>query len=362
MVRVYIRSMNTTSTSRRDAPFLPPDRESLQRQRRRAFSETIRLRMIGGRAPETALAMAEQYEPRVGRLVKASVPALVVGDDALVNEFQQSAAAWLESLSQASAFDAALPAMKQVQPYLRVGIITEALVAYSVDEGAGKPAARLVIDASDPLTPHKAAALTVATNEFLRTPGARDMLNGELQTAVSFATDSIFLSELVGLTSPIASVSPSVDFAALLAAVTLHANSRLFWVMRPADLAHIAAGGSATWGASLTVSGGTTAGVTVIPSDVPAEGTSVMFDASQIAADGGTLRIEASSQTSIQMSDSPTIQTLGGSPSAPVAANLTSMFQTSSTACLVERIFAFKMLRDTAVASISGINYAGGSP
>jgi hypothetical protein len=88
-----------------------------------------------------------------------------------------------------------------------------------------------------------------------------------------------------------------------------------------------------------------------------------MFDSAQIAGNIGELLVAASGVASVQMSDSPTIKVLSGSPSAPMHANLTSMFQTSSTALKLERLFGFKVLRDTAVASIEGIDYASsGSP
>lgn len=350
-------------------PLLPPTAAEMAATRRKAFADALLLRATAGADAAGALSrsLSRGDNPRLSAIVKASIPALAINDNDALFQYERAATAWLESLANSGVFDAALPDMRVLPIGVRGAVVTTGFAADNIDEGHGAPVTQLVVAAVDALLPVRATGMAVATQELLRQPGARELLEGELRVALATATDRIFLDGLIALTVPTASVGSSADdVAALLAAVSTGSNSRLFLAARPEDAKTMAvergAGGDRLWPA-LGVNGGDAAGIRVVPTDGLDAGTAVLFDAAQIGAAPGTVEIDASSQADVQMDAAPTIATRGGSPTAPTAANLVSLFQTNSTATRVQRIFGFKALSAAAVASLSGVAWGStGSP
>ena len=96
----------------------------------------------------------------------------------------------------------------------------------------------------------------------------------------------------------------------------------------------------------LTVEGGNVGGVTVAASDGLTSGQMLLFDATQIAADGGTVALDAVLQDA-------TLDLAGGD--APTF----DLFQKDASALRAERWFGFALMRSSATASISGASYEG---
>jgi capsid protein len=362
----YGAPMMNTSEHR----FLPPSRAELREQQRRHFAEAMLYRArAGDDAPGAlAVAVANRANPRIIAILKASVPALNLGTDSgdALALYTSGASAWLESLQWQSFFDACLPDMRPVAMLTRGAVVTTALVADSVEEGFAKPVANLTVASIEALRPRKAAGLAVVTQELLRrTEGARELLDREMRAAVAYATDVAFLASLIAATTPIASTGDSADdLAALLAAVTLSASSRLHYAVRPeaaAALATARSNGVQLW-PEMSPAGGRMAGIPVTVSDALAAGTAVLLDAAQVNANGGTIEVDASSQADIVMDTAPAMDSGGGSPAAPTARQVVSLFQTNCIAIRAERLFGYQLGRTTAVSSLSGISYTGGSP
>jgi hypothetical protein len=80
---------------------------------------------------------------------------------------------------------------------------------------------------------------------------------------------------------------------------------------------------------------------------VPADS---LIDASGIAADGGPVNVDVSSQATIAMDDAPTMDA-----TTPTPATITSMWQTNSAAFLATAILGAQPLRGNAVAVVTGI-------
>ena len=92
----------------------------------------------------------------------------------------------------------------------------------------------------------------------------------------------------------------------------------------------------------------------IVSSGVPAGSLLYLVDASGIAADGGPVTVTASGQADVLMETAPNMST-----ATPTPAQMVSMFQTNSTALKAHAWFAAEVLRDDAVAVVTGINWGG---
>jgi hypothetical protein len=313
----------------------------------------------GGLGQALSGAEAGRVAPAVVDVLRAAQPA-----STLTDPFRAASSAWLQSLSQNSAFDAMLGDMLPASMDMRFGVSTQSFVADEVVEGGGKKVQGLTLAAADPLRPRKAATIIVTTAELARFSGATSLIDMELRAGVAVGTDTIFLTEIVAANAPIASAGSTAantqtDVDALLAAVTLGAQSKPFFVFSPAAIKKLlskTASGQRIW-PDLTWAGGMLSGIPTLVSDGLPSGTAVLLDASAIAAFPGEVQIDSSRAASLQLDDSPTQASTGGSPAAPTPTSLVSLFQTNSVAARAERTFAFKLLRADAAASLSGVSY-----
>ena len=88
----------------------------------------------------------------------------------------------------------------------------------------------------------------------------------------------------------------------------------------------------------------------LVSDSLPA-GAALLFDASQIMADSGKISLDMAQHASIQFETSPDAR-----PSAStVPANL---WQHDLVALKAERDYAYSVMRTTAVASLSGVDYS----
>jgi hypothetical protein len=129
----------------------------------------------------------------------------------------------------------------------------------------------------------------------------------------------------------------------------------LYWVTTSKVLKAIS---RAAWAAGVTdvgLQGGVLMGAAVIASDGADEGTLTLLDASQIAVAVADppLELRTSSQTSIQLSDSPS-QDSG----VPVASTRVSAFQANLQVLICERNFSIKAIGPNAAVTVTGIGPA----
>jgi hypothetical protein len=294
--------------------------------------------MAGGRLPERLAKIIEKADPGM-----FSAPG-------------GSPATWGSDLAydsaNSNAFDAAAAWMKPLPMKSRVVASTVAAVATVVTEGAAKPVVDLDLG-DQSLDPVKVASLIVVSNDLLELGGliAARLFNAELRNGIAAATDAHFVSTLIAGTTAISSLGDFYfDLQQALAAISGGATSKYFAVMEPDNLKRLATSGSRTGPSypNLRVDGGEVGGVQVLASGALEEGQVLLFDATQIAADPGTVELRSSAHGLIDL--------VGGN--APTF----SLFQKDCSALRAERLFAFKLLRNTAAASISGAAYASDSP
>jgi hypothetical protein len=87
----------------------------------------------------------------------------------------------------------------------------------------------------------------------------------------------------------------------------------------------------------------------IASSGVPS-GTLYLVDATGIAADGGPVTVDVSTQADVLMDTAPSMNS-----TTPTAAAMTSMFQTNSTALKALAVFGAAKIRGNAVAVVTGI-------
>jgi hypothetical protein len=135
--------------------------------------------------------------------------------------------AFLEFLRGQNVFDTLLPSTRRCPLLQAVSVVTLGAAGAAVDEGAWKPIDSMEIGTSGPLTPRKAVAVVVMTNDLWRSVSAdaQSLVRRELSASVAAVTDAEFFAAITDGVSPAASSSGSDvdsvrgDLAALLSAV-----------------------------------------------------------------------------------------------------------------------------------------------
>lgn len=344
-------------------PFLPPSADEQQRRAARDFIHACRwLAAAGPDNNAEAMAVAGRATDRIVRTIKAAIGptgGTLAGSDALA-AYANVSGAWLAGLRRTGVFDRMLGDMRQAPMLQRFGVNTTTWVADEIVEGAGKPVMSVSINGADPLRPRKTAAIAVLTRELARFSDAESLLDTELRNGVVAGVDTVFLADMLAAVTPGGSTSSVADIDALLEAVPLGTASRPYFILA-SDVARIMsterAGNIRLW-PDLAPLGGEISGIPALVTDRIADGTTMLIDASAIAANGGEVQIATSTVADVQMVDNPTVATSAGSPAAPVAAQLVSLFQSNGVALRAERTFSFRLLRSNAVAAVTG----GGSP
>ncbi|TDU31312.1 HK97 family phage major capsid protein [Panacagrimonas perspica] len=245
--------------------------------------------------------------------------------------------------------------------------------AYWVASGKSKPVTRMSF-ARDALPPLKIASLSVLTKELLfnADPASERYILADMVAAAREVQDLAFVdpansgvaeerpaSVTNGATTIAATGDPAADIAALIAAFPGDLASAYF-VMHPTTAAGIGlsrdSGGSFQF-ADVGPRGGAILGIPVLTSRmVPIDsngGIIALIDASGIAFGEGGSEVRSSDQASIEMSDTP-----GGDSVTPTGSSMVSLYQTNSTALLIEFETNWDRVRPGSVALIEGAAYA----
>jgi HK97 family phage major capsid protein len=276
--------------------------------------------------------------------------------------YQPIASAFLASLRQASVFDRLLVGgFRQWPAQTRGRIYTGSAEGTVVDEYAPAPVARLSIEIAD-LVACKAVALIVLSKELVERSddGAIESIHAELRAAVAKATDRRFLTDTLAGVADIPSAGSSaanvlLDIEELLDAVDLDQQSRPY-LIGSQNVANKLSTKATTTGErafpEMGPQGGMIAGLPFVVTDqledVTAGEELALIDASAIAADPGTIVIDASEQAMAELDDDPQ----GGA-----GAVQTSLWQNNLVGMRALRFFATKKLRTGAAAIVSGVNY-----
>jgi HK97 family phage major capsid protein len=315
---------------------------------------------------EAAAWMAANRAPEKAQRIFKSPAGAGSTIDSDLGDYGISIGAWSDSMRTQSAFYRILNdnGFTRVPIRTRVGITTVPVTGSVVGEGAAVPLSPLQLQ-NLMLQPVKAASLIVVTDELLRDISAAGQaaLSRALMGAVSDAVDAAFLDAIVstGTTSIGSSGATAVDAKADLRAALLAVNTvgaaKLYWIAAP-DVAKRASTLDATGldaFPAMSAMGGELANLPCIVSSsgVPA-GSLYLVDASGIAADGGPVTVKVSTQGDVLMDTAPPMNA-----TTPTPASLVSLWQTNSTGLLANAWLGAQVLRDDAVAVITGISWGG---
>ena len=322
-----------------------------------------------GAEPGKALARAKliKASERVQQLLTAKAAVSGSTTTGLGSFGQPLANGFLDTLRAISAFDRIANDGLRVPLHPgRVIVNSSTIVATAGVEGAAKTLKNLTFVTSD-VVPQKVLCQIILSRELidaLDDDGLR-ALGRELRVAVATGTDTAAMAVLAATNSGEVSGTPG-DFNSMLGDleelahnVQIAASSRLYYITTPQIARGLSRAATANGVTSVGLLGGEILGVPILVSDGQAAGKITLVDASQIAVADAPITLRSSENASIEMSDTPSHDS-----TTPTATTLVSMFQTNSRALLAERHFAVKVLRASAAATLTGVEWAtgGGSP
>ena len=325
--------------------------------------------------------------PRVIRyLERAAVPAAGTADNAwkgaLVSH-QDLAAEFLEFVRPATILGKfglnGIPDLRHVPFNARIAGQTSGGTGYWVGQGAAKPLTRAAF-ADQTLTWTKVAAISVLTEDLARfsSPSAELLIRQDLANALAARLDTDFVDPAKAAVVAVSPASITNGVAPLVSSGTSADAIR-------ADLATILGAYAATnqnvaglvlimpevLGMQLALlrnplgqaefpgmaaKGGTLEGVPVITSQYAIHAGKKMVIAANtnfiLLADDGQVTIDASRETSLEMSDAPVSNSV---TNTPPAAALVSMFQTNSIALRAERFINWGKSQATAVVWMDNV-------
>jgi hypothetical protein len=218
--------------------------------------------------------------------------------------------------------------------------------------------------ANHTLEPIKCAAQCVLTAELVRSASAEGFatIANSLRNSIATATDAKFFAQLsvtpVAASAGTSASAARADFATALDALQTGADAKIFFIVDARTAKRLSLMADSAGGAAfpqMSPTGGTVGNVQTLVSDGLPTNTLYALDAAQIATGAGAVTLDASRHALVQIDSAP--------PSPPVASNvMTSLWQENKIAIRLERFFGVELLRTTAAAAISGVNYGGGSP
>jgi HK97 family phage major capsid protein len=298
---------------------------------------------------------AEQHgaSNRVVEFLKADQPALSAGGTpvSINSDF-------VDYLRNVSVVDAMSRYMVPAMPHSTFAIKSTAWVSDEVGEGQSKPA-QTALFVQNTTSPLKATAIVAVTREFLQQP-VRDItgyLSRALRDAVASQMNATFFENLedegasgVGSTAEDMTTTLA-DIRELTRMVAYGESSKLHLIVNSDDAIWLTSLAMSVGNSDMSPQGGRFFGMTVLVSDDLPSGKVFCVDPSGCAFWDGGVQQSISSQATLELEDAP------ANASAPTVAqaNLTSLFQTGTTAYKIERSFAFKVIRPDAISSLVGV-------
>jgi hypothetical protein len=323
-------------------------------------------RSRGSPLSAVALAQADRALPPIIDFLKAAVTlktAVTAGDTTNQSElapYRLLADPYIASVRSVSAFDAVLPFAANVPPHVNVTIVSGGATAATTGQGAPKVVTKLTFSTQQ-VSEFKTAAIIAGTQELF-TVGNVNALQNELTNSIVAALDSAFVARIIsGIAVSASNGGTSLgilaDLYTLLAGLTLQANSKVF-ILTSSDICKAWSVHTTTQGEllfpSLTPTGGTVQGITVIPTE-GVSGQLVAVDASQLIMASSLLEVSSSREAMLNMDSTP------DSPPTPATPYL-SLWQQNWLALRAERVWAAERARGGAVSVISPVSYSGNSP
>ena len=345
-----------------------------------------------------ALEIAKQRYPdnaRIHTILKAAVAGGTTTDPtwagALVPEYPTFAGDFVEDLRPQTIVGkfgtGGIPALRRVPFNIRILGQTSGGSGYWVGQAAPKPVTKFDFAATK-LGWAKVANIAVLSQELVRfsNPSAEALVRQGLADALIARMDIDFVDPdkaLVADVSP-ASITNGITpdfpsgtdaaavradvqtlFGAFIAANNTPTNG--VWIMSNTTALALSLMTNALGQPEfpgIGMNGGTFQGLPVITSQYctglgsPSGNLLILLNASDIyLSDDGQVVIDASTQASLEMSSTPTNTPAGGSPIAPTATSLVSLWQTDAIGLRAERFINWQRRRDAAVAYMAAVSY-----
>ncbi len=347
-----------------------------------------------------ALEIAKHRYPgmdNLHRFIKAAVMGGTVGDSTWAGNlvdaqtFLGDFVDFLRPLTVVGKFGTGgIPSLRRVPFNVMIKGQTSGGHGYWVGEAQAKPLTAYDFS-STTLLWNKVAAIAVISDELARfsNPSAEALVRDALAASLVARIDQDFLDPDIAavasvhpgaITNGIVALAPTgtnlaavitdlqTIFAAFITANNIPTNG--VWIMTNTTALALSlmtgTGGDPAF-PNITMTGGTLKGLPVIASQYalmpgsPADNLLILCNASDIyLADDGQVSIDVSREASLEMSDTPTNAAAqpAGSPTAPTATSLVSMWQTDCIGIKAERYINWQRRRDSAVAFLKDVKYA----
>jgi hypothetical protein len=314
------------------------------------------LRGAGSADSRDALAsrLAAMGDFRGAESLKEAASTISVSD---IEGFREPFAVFFQQLQTAAVFDSILD--DAIQAPLKSQIFTGAPFAlFEIAEGRPIPFFSTAFEDLGELSPVTVGGLMALTNEYLRimTAEVDDALNKAFLRAVAAASDRALINRLIANSAtPIPATN---DFAADIQnagqLILGGAAGRLHIVISPATAMQFAFA-TTTDGAFIFPNfdlnvGGNAGGIPVHVSDQLGDdssgGRALLFAASKIAANRGSINIERSQNAVAQMRDDPETG----------HATVVSSFQTNSAFLRILRVLGLKIPDEQIAVEFTGVN------
>lgn len=290
----------------------------------------------------------------VQKLMQKSAIAAIMGPELIPSH---ESIAFLKTQRQASFFAAGIAdgAFWRVPFDLKPTASTSIILGDVLEFGKSIPVSSFDIDARS-LGRRHAYAMTVVTRDLIKQGGvdAVNTLNSLLGDACASAVDETVIDDVEAHGGTVSFLSSNTtpagflaDFRKMLDHVNVRGSGPLYWVASRTAANRL--NGDSTLLQGTGVQGGEILGLPLIVSDGVIDDSSggklILIDAGKIAANIENIKIDASENTSLQMSSVP-----NDGPDEMV-----SMFQTNSVAIRSSMTFGFELMGGFRAASLTGI-------
>jgi hypothetical protein len=286
--------------------------------------------------------------------LRAATPTIAISD---LDGFREPFSVLFQQLQTASVFDAVVDEM--IQAPIRSQIISgDHFALFEVVEGAAIPFASSALEDLGELPLVKVGALLAFTIEFLRglTAEVDNTLNNAFLRAIAAATDAALIRRLAENAGPAipASSSLAADLKAGAEFILNRKSGRLHLIVGPRTALEIALAtnmnGEFLFPGFDVNTGGILGGIQTHISDQIGDDSSgeraLLFDASRVVANRGSIDVQRSENAVAQMRDDP----LNGH------ATVVSAYQTNTVFLRILRTFGLKVPdNETIAAEFSGV-------
>lgn len=274
-----------------------------------------------------------------------------------------SIGAWAETLKNRSAFMRILADNAFIRARLnsRVAITTQPAIGYVVGEGAAMPLSPIAIRHIT-LQPVRCMSLVVCSNEQLTdlSTAAQIALSRTIGDAVAQSIDSAFIDAIISTGTPsfpasgTSAIDAWADLRQALLAVSSSGAGSIYAIASP-EVGAMLATLSTTGGAQVfSAAPNEVANYPLVISDGAPASEIIVVNATQIAVDATPVVPVGTTQSSIEMSDTPIHNS-----TTPTPTSLISLWQTNATGLGAQSYIGAEALNDAAVAVITGVDYGG---